>query len=130
MKLTDKTAVKLLNKVRCYDLEEDIETYPEEELVGVSNMQILTDEVSWIVSCYYEGGHCLCEDREEALYILRETEYGKKNYIDGLLSGKPSFRYRASQIQWAKDTINKVNRLKRLLKKLQGMGYYGRWYNI
>ena len=123
MKITDKEVLRQLKIVRSYQLEESIETYPEDERDGRSDMQILADEVSWFVSLYTEGGTATSEDYEYAKEILRETNNGK---IPLRLSDlKP--KYSPRDIQEAKNTINEFKRLKNLMERLNKKGYFGIW---
>ena len=124
MNITDKEALKELNRVKCYNLDEDIEDYPEDERDGRTDIQILADEVSYFVSNYSEGGHVLCEDLEEAKEILRRTKNGK---VMPLWESTLTPVYRPRQIEQAKETVNEYRRLKNCLKRLNNKGIYGKW---
>lgn len=125
MKIKDKEVLKMIEKVRSYQLEEDIYNYPENERDGRTDVEFFADEVSYIVGLYNEQS-ATAEDYERAKEILSKTKYGKQNvYISGY-----GFRYRQSEIDEAKKSVNEYKRLCRLLSKLQSMGYYGKWYAI
>lgn len=129
MKLTDKTALALLKRVRSYELEEDIEGYPENERDGRTDLEMLADEVGYLFSMYSEDGCLHKDDLAEAKAKLRRTNHGKFIPIDPKTM-KPLRGFWESDIQTAKDLVNEVNRLKRLGTKLQGMGYYSCWWTF
>lgn len=124
MKFTDSKALKELDRVGSAELDEDISTYPENEREGRSDLQMLADEVSYIISLYNENDTCHNEDLAMARSILRRTKYGKQIPLrkDNL---KPI--YRESDILGAKWTVNEYNRLVACMKRLNKAGYYGKW---
>lgn len=124
MNITDKEVLRQLKIVRCYELEESVRDYPEDERDGRSDMQFLADEVSYRLSLYTEGGTCTGDDYEEAKRILRETENGKVTPLNRYTL-KP--KYSPHQIQNAKDSVNEYRRLRSLMDRLEKKGYYGRW---
>lgn len=124
MKITDKDVLKELKRVNSFDLDEDMKSYPEDERDGRSDMQMLADEVSYILSCYYEGGHVHCESLEESKRIIRETKNGKQIPL-WTSTLKPV--YKPSDIQIARDCINEHRRLQNLMKRLNKKGFYGKW---
>lgn len=124
MKITDTEVLKELNRVNSFDLEEDLETYPEDERDGRTDLQMLADEVSYILSCYQEDGHVLCDSLEESKEILRRTKNGK---VIPLWKSTLKPVYRESQIQTSKDIINEHRRLQSLYKRLQARGLCGKW---
>lgn len=126
MKFTDKNAIRMLEKVRCWDLQESIDSYPEDERDGRSDMQILADEAGYIYSCYSEDGHCLYDDLCEAKRKLRETKYGKFIPTDAHTL-KPKQGYWPSDIEIAKNIVQEYKRLERLVIRLDKMGYHSRW---
>lgn len=124
MTITDAEVLKELKKVRCYELEESLEEYPEDERDGRSDFQMLADECSYILSCYDESGHCYCEDLEESKEILRETKNGK---VIPLYKTTLTPVYSKSRIENARNTINQHKRLQSLMKRLNDKGYFGKW---
>ena len=124
MKITDTEVLKELNRVNSFDLEEDLETYPEDERDGRTDLQMLADEVSYILSCYQEDGHVLCDSLEESKEILRRTKNGK---VIPLWKSTLKPVYRESQIQTSRDIINEHRRLQSLYKRLQARGLCGKW---
>lgn len=124
MKITDKEVLKELKTVRCFDLEESLRTYPDDEVEGRSEMQMLADECSYILGNYAEYGHVFHEDLEWARMVLRVTNNGK--HIP-LWTSTLQPKYRPSDIQNARNVINEHKRLKNLMKRLNAKGYYGKW---
>lgn len=124
MKITDTEVLKELKRVKSFDLDEDLETYPEDERDGRTDLQMLADEVSYILSCYQEDGHVLCESLEESKEILRRTKNGK---VIPLWKSTLKPVYRESQIQMSRDIINEHRRLQNLYKRLQARGLRGKW---
>ena len=66
MILQDKDAKRWLKIANCNELTESIESFPENERDGLSDMQILADEVSYRLSLYTEGGTSTGEEYEES----------------------------------------------------------------
>lgn len=124
MKITDKYVIKELNRVRSFDLEESIETYPEDERDDRSDLQVLADETSWLLSNYEEDGHVLCDLLEESKEILRETKNGK---VIPLWASTLQPKWRQRDIQMSRDIINEHRRLKNLMKRLNALNVWGKW---
>ena len=124
MNITDKNVLRELKIVNSYELDESIESYPEDERDGLSDMQILADEVSWRLSLYTEGGTSTGEDYEEAKEILNETKYGKVIPLNPRTL-KP--KYSPSRIQSAKNSVNEYRRLCSCMERLNKKGFYGKW---
>lgn len=124
MKITDKEVLKELNRARSGELWCRMEDFPEDEIDGRSEMQMLADELSWLIENFEESGCCLKEDLDEAREILQETKNGKAIPLwkDSL---KPM--YSQSRIQSCRDTVNEYKRLKNLMKRLNAKGIYGKW---
>lgn len=124
MKITDKEVLKELKRARSYELYESLETYPEDEREGRSDMQMLADECSYIISCFEENGHVLGDDLERAKEIIKETKNGK---VIPLWSQSLTPMYSKHDIENARNAINEYRRLKNLMKRLNANGYYGQW---
>lgn len=126
MVFTDKEARKLLNKVACEDLRADIEEYPEDERDGRTDMEMLAEEARYILDFYEEDGTLTNEDLREARRVLNVTNYGKRIPLYGDIDDMANFGrplYTTWQIENAKSTVNEYNRLKRLVAKLDRMGF-------
>lgn len=116
MKITDKEVLRQLKIVRCIDLEENIRNLPEDEVNGRTDLQILIDELEYLLSLYEESGTCHSEDLEQAKDFLKETKHGKDIPFKYLMSySKTGID---NKIKDAKDCINEYNRLRRLEKRL------------
>ena len=124
MNITDKTVLSELKRIRCCELNESIDGYPEDERDGRSDMQVFADELSWILSNYAESGHSLNDDLEQSKEILRETKNGK---VMPLWKESLTPVYRQSQIQSARNTINEHMRLQNALKRLHEKGIRGQY---
>lgn len=122
MKFTDEKAIKLLARVRIEELEEMIETYPEDEIEGREDLQILADESGYLLSMFDEDT-VYYDDLKEARMIMSETRNGKRNFL------LPGFglKYSDWDIRRSRNTINQYNRLRGLVRTLQVAGYYSRW---
>lgn len=121
MKLTDAEAIKALKKVRCYDLEERISDYPEEERDGRTDWEMIANEAGWLLDSFHDDSCANYEALEEAKQVLRETNYGKVYH--GLLTSVELTTWQF-KVKDAKDFVNMVNRLTRFVQKLKGMGLY------
>lgn len=124
MKITDKQVLKELKRVRSCELDMSLETYPEDEREGRSDAQVVADEISYILSCFDEDGHVLCDDLEESRRILRETKNGK---VIPLWTQSLTPMYSKSRIESCRDCINEYNRLKNYMKRLNAQGIRGYW---
>lgn len=128
MILQDKDAKRWLKIANCNELTESIESFPESERDGLSDMQILADEVSYRLSLYTEGGTSTGEEYEEAVQFLKDTKGGR---IPCWNTIPPTAMYTPIRlklkIEEARSVINEYNRLVSLMKRLNKRGYYGKW---
>lgn len=124
MKITDNEVKKFLKQVRSSMLCDMLESYPEDERDGRTDMEMLADELSYLISCIHEDGHAYKEDAEVAADIIRETKNGK---VMPLHKDTLTPVYNLHQVRWARETINENRRLENLQKRLNAMGYYGLW---
>lgn len=122
MKITDKEVLKMLKSVKSIELTEAMETYPEDEVRGQSEKQILADELWYRLNLYEEDGTMTRGDYLWACRVLKETNRGKTMPLDKH-SLKP--KYKAYEVENAKGIVNEHRRLKSLMKKLNDLGYYG-----
>lgn len=122
MKITDKEVLKQLKIVRCSDLDENIRTLSEDGIEGRSDMQVLKDELEYLLSMYDEGGTCYSEDLEQAREFMRETKNGKVIPCYNTLPPTPKYSVTRFNLELgrARNTINEYNRLKSLDKRLRG----------
>ena len=128
MIIQDKDVKRWLKIANCTELTESMETFPENERDGKSDLQILADEVSYRLSLYTEGGTCTGEEYEEAVQLLKEVRGGK---IPCWNTIPPTPKYTSIQLEIkindAKAVVNEYSRLKSLMRRLNERGYYGRW---
>lgn len=128
MLIQDKDVKRWLKIANCTELTESMETFPENERDGKSDLQILADEVSYRLSLYTEGGTCTGEEYEEAVQLLKEVRGGK---IPCWNTIPPTPKYTSIQLEIkindAKAVVNEYSRLKSLMRRLNERGYYGRW---
>jgi|GEM_PF-6484084 len=116
MKLTDKRLEQMVGKVKSLDLEEAINTLPEEERDGRSDAQIVRDELDWLIYSFNEGGCASCEALKEAGRLIYKTKGGK--VFDGLLTSS-QILHEEVKVREAKDLANEYNRLKRFKKRME-----------
>ena len=119
MKLTDEKAIKALRRVRIYELEEMIESYPESDIDGRNDWEMIANEAGWLLDSYNSYDTCRNDYLGEARDILSKTRYGTVPYLN--YTGKV---YTESEIQDAKNTVNEYNRLVRFVERLKKMGLY------
>lgn len=124
MKITDTEVKKMLKQVRSSMLSEMLDLYPEDERDGRADIQMLADELSYLISCIHEDGHIYKEDAEKADEILKATKNGK---VMPLHKDTLTPVYNEHEVRWARETINENRRLENLQKRLNTMGYYGMW---
>lgn len=123
MKLTNEKAIKMLKKARLYQLEEMLDEYPDDEVDERDDFQMIADEGGYWLSMYDEDT-VYKDDLDRSKRILSETNYGK---FVPILSSTFRPKYSEWDIQASKNSVNEYNRLKRLIERLRGMGYYSRW---
>lgn len=124
MKITDEAILKELKRVRSYELNESVESYPDDERDGRTDEQVVADELSYILSGFNEEGNALYDDLTESRRILRETKNGK---VMPLYQSTLTPLYSKSRIQSCKACVNEYNRLKSFMKRLNERGIYGKW---
>lgn len=116
MIITDKRALSIFKRLECYEVKESIETYPEEERDGKTDLEIILNEIDYFIYMFEEVDGALSGDLEEARKILRKTSNGKTIPLDPR-SLKPI--YPEWRIKSAKHTVKEYKQLKRLALKLR-----------
>ena len=120
MIITDKEVLRQLKFVRCGELEALMDSYPESERDGRSDMQVLADEAGYLFDMYNEEGTGHYRDLREARWVLRETING--TVIPFVLPDlKP--KYSNQDIAGFKGVVNGYQRLKNLVNRLSALGY-------
>lgn len=127
MIIQDKNVKRWLKIANCMELTESMETFPENERDGKSDLQILTDEVSYRLSLYTEEGTCTGEEYKDAVQFLKEVRGGK---IPCWNTIPPTPKYTPIQLEnktkEAKAVVNEYKRLVSLMSRLNERGYYVR----
>ncbi len=127
MIIQDKNVKRWLKIANCMELTESMETFPENERDGKSDLQILADEVSYRLSLYTEEGTCTGEEYKEAVQFLKEVRGGK---IPCWNTIPPTPKYTPIQLQnrtrEAKAVVNEYKRLVSLMSRLNEHGYHVR----
>lgn len=115
MKITDKKALKIVNSIKCYECKESIESYPEDERDGKTDLEIIKDEIDYFVYMFEEVEGSFKGDLDEAKEIRRRTKNYKVTpyYVSTLKTV-----YTEWDIQRSKNTIAEYRQLKSLLKRL------------
>lgn len=128
MKFSDKDAKRMLQNVRSFDLEEDIANYPENERNGRSDLQILADEVSYLINLYGEET-TTAEEYKSAKCFLKETKNGTVMPFYDSIPPMPKYSPLGleNKAKDAKTVVNEYRRLCSLKKRLKVRGYVGRW---
>lgn len=125
MILKDKDAKRWLKICDCPALSESVESFPEEERDGKSDLQILADEVGYRLDLYTEEGNWVEEEYKEAVEFLKDFKRGKIPCWNTL---PPIPKYTLAQLEVkasdAKAVVNEYKRLKSLMKRLSERGYY------
>lgn len=116
MKFTDPKARAILRSIKMPELKESLDSFPEEERYGKSDIQILRDEVDYYLELFEEDGNIFNGDLEEARHILKETKNGREIPLR-----LPSFtqKYSPARIDSAKQAVSEYRQLKRIAEKLR-----------
>ena len=117
--------MKELKTVRCYELEESLNSYPVEEIGDKSEVQILTEEVEYRLSLY-EGDTCTGEAYEEAIKFICETKNGKIIPCYKTLPPVPKYSKMEfkRRLEESKEIVNERKRLVSLMNRLNKKGYF------
>ena len=114
MKLTDKEAIKALKKANIGELFDMISDYPESDVDGRTDWEMIGNEAGWLLTLFREGDNSHSDDLRDAREFIRE-------YQRGVAVTKP---YASYDIQTARNTVNEYNRLVRFVSKLKSMGIH------
>lgn len=111
MKLTDNEAIKALKKARICELEDMISDYPESDVDGRSDWDMIANEAGWLLDsfCSYDTVHH--DDLEECYEIIRDSR-------------RINPQYSSWDLKRARKTVNEFNRLYRFVQYLKGRGLY------
>ena len=114
MTITDPEAIKVLRRANSDVIYEMVYTYPDDEVDDHSDLDIVLDEISYLVWKYEDDGTLQYEDLKYSNQVLKDTDNGKSNK---LLLPSFDFKYSASDIANAKETVAEYKRLKKILKE-------------
>lgn len=126
MNFTDTTVKRIYNNLKCAELRDSLDSYPEDERNGREDLQILAEEINYYRSCYEEDGHALNYSLLEAKELLKETRNGKCIPIDKVTL-KPKRGYAPYDIESAKYVVAEYKQLQYYEKQLKEKGYRGNW---
>ena len=107
MTITDKEALRQLKIVKCDELEEMLDTYPENEICGRSDLQMIADEGGYLYQLFTEDGTGHNEAYEYAREVLRDTKNGTVVPVY-MPSMKPV--YKTYEIMDARTLLNEYRR--------------------
>lgn len=114
MKITDKAVLSELKKVRSVELENNLDSFPEEERDGKSDMEIFCDEVYYLIDMYIEPGTRQYNDLKWAREIMKKTKRGTVIPVD--INFNP--KYSKCDVDLASEITNEVKRLKNCTRRL------------
>ena len=114
MKITDKAVLSELKKVRSNELEENLDSFPEEERDGKSDMDIFCDEVYYLIDMYIEPGTRQYNNLKWAREIMKKTKRGTVIPVDMNFNPK----YSKCDVDLASEITNEVKRLKNCTRRL------------
>lgn len=115
MKITDKAVLNELKKVRSAELKENLETFPEDERDGKSDMEIFCDEVYYLIDMYIEPGTRQYNNLQWAREIMKKTKRGKVMPLDNRTLHP---KYSKCDVDLASEITNEVKRLKNCTRRL------------
>lgn len=114
MIITDKKAKAIYNKILCPEVQESIDTFPDDERDGKTDMQIVMDEIAYFIEMFESDGtiynDCLTEAKD-----IQSRSGNFTNYPIYLPSFQPVFS--ENQINDAKATLKQYKQLKDYYKK-------------
>lgn len=115
MELTDKEALWLLKRANSPDLTDHVLSYPEDEREGLSDVDIVIDEIQYLIELYEDTGNVYGDGLADAKVVMSETKNGK-SYGPVFL---PSFefKYTKKDIENAKTIVDEYKRLKKIIKE-------------
>lgn len=118
MQITDKRVIRILSRIKNAWCVEDVETFPEDERNGQSDMDILKDEIYYIIERFEDSEGALGSEYAEALEIMKKTKNGKV-----MPYTFPDFEplYEQYEVNDAKALIAEYKQLKYYHNKLRGV---------
>ena len=123
MKLKDEKLNKLISKANLPELEYRLGCYEDDsdmKAEGMNEWQYVMREVEWILEDFQDDGHTLYEELQDARWLLRKTDYGKRIPISST-TFRPLDGFQPFRIETAKNVVNEYNRTKRFAERLRKM---------
>ena len=114
LKITDKAVLSELKKVRSVELENNLDSFPEEERDGKSDMEIFCDEIYYLIDMYIEPGTRQYNNLKWAREIMKKTKRGTVIPVDVNFNPK----YSQCDVDLASEITNEVKRLKNCTRRL------------
>lgn len=114
LKITDKAVLSELKKVRSKELDNNLDSFPEEERDGKSDMDIFCDEVYYLIDMYIEPGTQQYNNLKWAREIMKKTKRGTVIPVD--INFNP--KYSKCDVDLASEITNEVKRLKNCTRRL------------
>lgn len=114
MKIIDKAVLSELKKVRSAELENNLDSFPEEERDGKSDLEIFCDEVYYLIDMYIEPGTRQYNNLKWAREIMKKTKRGIVIPVDVNFNPK----YSQCDVDLASEITNEVKRLKSCTRRL------------
>ena len=114
MKITDKAVLSELKKVRSMELENNLDSFPEEERDGKSDMEIFCDEIYYLIDMYIEPGTRQYNNLKWAREIMKKTN--RRTVIPVDVNFNP--KYSKCDVDLASEITNEVKRLKNCTRRL------------
>ena len=96
------------------ELENNLDSFPEEERDGKSDMEIFCDEVYYLIDMYIEPGTRQYNDLKWAREIMKKTKRGTVIPVDLNFNSK----YSQCDVDLASEITNEVKRLKNCTRRL------------
>ena len=115
MEIKDKDALRLLRRADSPDLTDHVLAYPEEEREDLSDMDIVLDELQYLVEMYEDTGNVYGDSLVEAKVVMSETQNGKSP--GPMFVPSFEFKYTNKDIMTAKAIVDEYKRLKKLVKE-------------
>ena len=114
MTITDKDALKILKRANSDTLWEYVESFPEDEFEGTSELDFVMEELEYLTFMYEDEGTIHYDNLQYSIKVLKDTDNGRSMPVS-LPDFK--FRYTEQEVQDAKETVAEYRRLKKILKE-------------
>lgn len=116
MNITDKQVKHQLKLANISELTELVENYPDDEIDGRSELDILKNEAYYLYDMFNECGTVFYDDLNWAREMIKETKNG--TVFHGLLDSR-QLALAKIEVDKANNTLNEYKRLCNLIKRLK-----------